>query len=174
MRRFLQASLLAASIAASSNALAVAAMPTTGSCAVLGNFVYSFAYQYGATAGPGWGLNILASIDFSTNTLKGVMVLMNPNASASKQANIAITAPLTVTAMPTLGNGFQRIEGTATVTGIGFASGSTPYATGVTVGDTFPISFNAVPVNNSNTLLLQMRAKAPGSADGTWTGVCQF
>ena len=145
----------AALLVGASSAFAHQDMPRKGTCGYIASMLYPFAYQYGPVAGPGWGLNLLATFDFEARTLNGNIVLIDPNAHASVRRQQTISGPFTVAAGP-------------------FAGSYTVTANFTVDHDRVTFVWNVVPVNGGRTLLMQAGPGAPGSADGGMAGVCQF
>jgi len=140
-----------------SNAFAVATMPTTGTCGFLGTLQYPFVYLY-PNPGPGWGMNIIATLNLDTKTINGNIVIQNPAGPNSTESQASFSGPFTVTAGPFTGSSTIN----ATLTFSNNAIGRTSFA------------WNVVPVNGGNTLLMQEGPGPVGGADGGMAGVCQF
>jgi hypothetical protein len=132
-----------------------AATSMNGTCAMLAALPPPFAYQYGQDPGPAWGLNMLATFNFTTGVFEGNVILINPAASHTTQQPITVSAPITVSDGPFPGSSVV----TATVTGL-----DGPHT----------FRWNVLPVNRGNTLLMQWAPGEPGSADSGLAATCQF
>jgi hypothetical protein len=145
----------AALLIGASSAFAHQELPTKGTCGFLASMHYPFAYQYGSNAGPGWGLNVLATFDFDTKTFIGNVVLIDPNGPDSRQRQQLVKAPFTVSAGKN--PGFFNISAS-------FEVDNQPHT----------FTWHVVPVNGGRTLLMQQGPGQPHDADGGQAGVCQF
>jgi len=137
---------------ASESAVAIAALPTSGVCGFAVSIQYPFVYIYGSSPGPGWGMNVLGTLDFGASKISANFVLQNPIGPGTTESQVQVTAPFTAAAGPIAGS-----------TTISFTpSGGTP------------LTFNLLAVNGGNTLLMQGFNPTAGSQDGGAAGVCQF
>jgi hypothetical protein len=153
--RFVRFATSAAMLLCASSALAHQDLPKKGTCGFLASMHYPFAYQYGFNAGPGWGLNMLATFDFETRTFTGNIVMINPKGPLTTQEQ-------------------QQVGGAFTISPGPF-SGSYAIAATVNVGgESNTFTWNVVPVNNGRTLLMQEGPGPLRSADAGVAGVCQF
>lgn len=140
-----------------SDTFAIATMPATGTCGFLATFHYPFVYLY-SNPGPGWGMNVIAALNFDAKTISGNIVIQNPAGPNSTETQSAISGPFTVANGP--------FGGSSTITTtITFAGGQFPPTQFV---------FNVLPVNGGNTLMMQGGPGPVGGADAGVAGVCQF
>jgi hypothetical protein len=147
-------------LAGASSALAAQDLPKKGTCGFLASMHYPFAYQYRGNAGPGWGLNILATLDFETRQFAGNIVMINPGGfedpnGTTTQEQQTVAGPFTISNGPFAGS--YAIKATISL-------GS----------ESHTFTWNVVPVNNGRTLLMQEGPGQLHSADGGVAGVCQF
>lgn len=136
----------------SESALAVAALPTKGTCGFQLTMTYPFAYLHGNDPGPGWGLDALGTINFQTKTISANITLIDPAPLPSTETPLTFTAPFTTVPGP--------IPGSSTITF------SFP-------GDTAVFGINLIAVNGGKTILMQFFAP-PGGQDGSITGKCEM
>lgn len=155
--RLVRVAASAAILVGASSALAAQDLPKKGTCGYLASMHYPFAYQYGADAGPGWGLNVLALLDFDTNTFVGNVVLINPAGPNSTQSQETT----------------QRVPFTVSPGRLGAGSYTITASLHVDGGD-HKFVWNVVPVNNGRTLLMQQGPGPFRDADAGVAGVCQF
>jgi len=154
---FIRLAASAAIFAGASSALAAQDLPKKGTCGFLASMHYPFAYQYGPNAGPGWGLNVLAMLDFETQTFVGNVVLINPAGPNSTQMQETT----------------ERVPFKVSPGRLGAGSYTLTAALHVD-GEDHTFTWNVVPVNNGRTLLMQQGPGEFRSADGGQAGVCQF
>jgi hypothetical protein len=148
-----------------SSAVAVSALPTTGTCAYLGSFHYPFMYlkEYPqAGFGSPFGLSILATFNFDTKAVSGNVVQINPCPSqcTQSQEQMSFSGTFTVSNGPVPNS--YLLSTTLTLPAL---------PAPITVTD---FKWNAVPVNGGNTLLMQLGPMPNDSSDGGMAGVCQF
>lgn len=140
------------------NAFAIATMPNTGTCGFIGSLQYPFAYMFGLAPGTGFGMNVLATLNFDTKAIAGNLVTMNPAAALTTQQQSAFSGTFTVT--PGTLTGSSVIAATVTIA-------ASPAQTNF-------FTWTVVPVNGGNTLLMQLAPAPAGQASGAMAGVCQF
>jgi hypothetical protein len=129
-------------------------LPTKGTCGFLLTFNYPFVYLFD-DPGDGWGMDALGTINFQTSTISVNIILQNhplPSGSNFTESQLVITAPFTTVAGP--------IPGSFTIT---FA-----------LPDNSPFTFNLIPVNKGNTILMQGFNPNAGSQDASTTGRCEM
>lgn len=152
LRKLMAISGLAVAIMFSSNAFALASLPTSGTCGFIESYDYPFVYMYGASPGTGWGINFMGTINFTNKTISMDIVQENPAGSSTTETSTAFpNVPFTLSAGP--------ITGTTTIS---FSLGGTA------------MTYNLLPVNGGQTVLMQNYNKTSGSQDGGTVGVCQF
>jgi hypothetical protein len=140
------------------NAFALSTMPNTGTCGFIGSLQYPFAYMFGLNPGTGFGMNVMATLNFDTKAIAGNIVTMNPAAALTTQQQSTFSGTFTVT------NG--------TLTGSSVVSASVTIAGSPATTNFF--TWNVLPVNGGNTLLMQLAPAPAGQASGAMAGVCQF
>ena len=143
------------------NASALSSLPTSGTCAFIGSFQYPFAYTYGQDPGSGWGLNVMATLNFETKAIAGNVVQINPNPN---------TRPLQSQQQTSFSGTFAVSNGP--IPNSHLLSTTIKFAGQSTAGPGF--KWNVIPVNGGNTLLVQLAPMPPESSDGGMAGVCQF
>lgn len=159
----LQAALRAMAVAlplviGTSSASAIASLPTSGTCGFISTMQYPFAYMYGQSPGTGWGLNVIGTLNFDTKTIAVNVVQINPALTNSTQTQQSGSGTFAVAAGPVPGS--YLLTSTVTLTG----GSPNPF-----------FSWNVIPANGGNTLLLQASAvKVANAADGGMASVCQF
>lgn len=149
---------LAACLLFTSNAFALATMPNTGTCGFVGSLQYPFAYVFGLTPGTGFGMNVIATLNFDTKVITGNMVTMNPAGNLTTQQQTGFSGTFTVT--------------TGTLTGSSAITASVSFTGSAATTNFF--TWTVLPVNGGNTLLMQLAPAPAGQASGAMAGVCQF
>jgi len=166
------------SILGSSNSYALATLPTTGTCAFIG----SLQYLPNARIGPGMVQNVIATLNFETKTLVANILINLPvgprptPVPLDKQAQYILSGPFTASAGPVEGS--YNISSTINLPEILVPPG-TQRRCDLQGRNCDPIqtrflSWNVVPVNGGNTLLMQMVPGQEAGDEGAMAGVCQF
>lgn len=134
-------------------ALAIAPLPTKGTCGFAFPMNYPFAYVNGNDPGDGWGVDALGTINFLTKTISVNIILINPAPLPSTEAPFSFTATFTTSPGP--------VPGSSTIT--------------FTIpGDTTVVTFNLIAVNGGKTILMQGFSPTAGSQDGSSIGRCEM
>jgi hypothetical protein len=128
-------------------------LPTTGVCAFVATTDYPFAYIWGTSPGTGWGLTLLGAIDFGASMITFNLVTQNPNAN------------------PNLATEAQQSASSAFTTAAGPITGS--YTISFNVSSN-ALSFNLIPVNNGNTILMQDFNLTAGDQGGGRIAECHM
>jgi hypothetical protein len=143
-------------------ALAQPALPTSGVCGFSSAISYPFAYLYGPSPGTGYGMNWFGTINFASQVISINAVLENPgNATNTTESQSALSnAPFLASAGPISGSYI-----------ISFNVDGTPLSA-TPSNNQFEI--NVIPVNDGNTLLMQVYATTAGDQGGNIVGECDM
>jgi hypothetical protein len=132
-------------------ALAAPPLPSSGVCGFTLTLNYPFAYLYGSSPGP-FVVNWVGNVDFGAHTITANVVVQNPSTAVlTTESQGTFSEPFTVAAGP--------ISGAYTIT---FSVNNAAY------------TFNLMPVNGGNRVLMQLFSPAAGIQEEGAVGVCRI
>jgi hypothetical protein len=143
-------------------AAALSPLPTSGACGFVFSIDYPFDYLYGQNPGSGYGVSALGTIDFTNQVISLNLLLQNP------------------------GNSTNTSENQSAFTNLRFVTSSGPvagsYIISFNLDGSAPSSnpadnafnWNAIPVNDGNSVLIQSFNTQAGSQGSSPVAECQM